>query len=328
MGIPGFCYQVYQEVNRKGLIREGDRIILALSGGADSVCLFLCLFYMQKLLPFSLLAFHVIHGIRGEEAEEDAAFAKDLAGRFGIPFRLARVDAPAYAKEEGLSLEEAARILRYRELMKEAEKEEARIAVAHHMEDQAETVLLQLVRGSSLKGLSGMQSERGRLIRPLLPFHKEEILSFLAEQKQPYRTDSTNLDLSYARNAVRHKVLPELCRVNAKTTGHIARVAEEMDRTERFLEELTKEAFEKAVFYKEDLLMLRIAEMKKLPELLKSRVVYKALCETARRKKDLSDAHVTAVLHLFEAEGGKRVALPCHMTAERRGKCVLIKREY
>ncbi len=327
MGIPGFCYQVYKYVMKKGLIREGDRVVLGLSGGADSVCLFLCLFFMRDLLPFSLTAVHVNHGIRIGEADRDEAFVKALAERFRIPLTVAHVDAVGYAKENALSLEEAARVLRYREFRKIAEPEAALIAVAHHMEDQAETVLFQMIRGCSLHGLSGMRPEKDGIIRPLLFAHRQEILAFLREQEQDFCTDSTNKDTEYARNALRLKVVPELLKVNEGAVDHLARLAEEAHEVEEFLEEPAEEAWKKAAFWQGEELRLRKKEMDALPDVLKKKVVYRALYTVSGEKKDISEVHVNYVLHLFSSEGGKKIALPGRMTAGRRKGFVFLTRE-
>lgn len=325
MGIPKFCYHVYQEVKEKGLIREGDRVILGLSGGADSVCLFLCLFYIRELLPFSLSALHVIHGIRGEEAEEDAEFVKELAARFKVPISIVRVDAPAFAREKKLSLEEAARDLRLLALKKAAEEEAALIALAQHMEDQAETVLFQLIRGSSIRGLSGMRPCHDGIIRPLLSFHKQEILDFLKQQDQDYRTDSTNADENYARNAIRHRIMPELLKLNGGAVEHLSRLAKEMGLVQEVIGGPEKAAYEKAVIKEEKKRILRIGELMSCPELIQRNVVYQALSEVSMGKRDLTEAHVRDILDLFRSEGGKRIALPCGVSARKKGKTVILQ---
>ena len=174
------------------LIKSGDHILLGLSGGGDSVCLFYMLLLLKKEIDFSLRAVHVHHGIR-KEADEDRVFVENLCRENGISCETYYENVPAYAEENGLSGEEAGRMLRYqdfRKSLKAWEQQEARnegcrfrIATAHHLDDQAETVLFQLFRGSGLTGLCGIRSCRKDLIRPLLCISKKEIEYYLQEKE-------------------------------------------------------------------------------------------------------------------------------------------------
>ena len=167
---------VYEWITRESLTEPGNCILIGLSGGADSVCLALVLKELQARMDLKLLAVHVHHGIRGADADADADFAGEFGRAHGIPVIIRRCDAPGYAKEHGMSLEEAARELRYGILEEEAEKAGAdAIAVAHHQDDNAETILLNLFRGSGLKGLAGIPLRRGRIIRPLLCVGRRDI---------------------------------------------------------------------------------------------------------------------------------------------------------
>ena len=198
-------------IEKQGLIREGDKVLLGLSGGADSVCLFYLLLAIREELGFTLRTAHVHHGIR-EEAGEDAAFAAALSEGEGVPCYLFREDVPAFAKEQGLSEEEAGRMLRYRdfrECLKRWEEESFgqdafhssfKIATAHHENDQAETVLFQLFRGSGLTGLRGILPQRGDIIRPLLCLSRAEIEDYLRDRGAAWREDRTNALPNYSRN--------------------------------------------------------------------------------------------------------------------------------
>ena len=217
----------YIEANQ--LIRPGDGVVVGLSGGPDSVFLLYALHTLQPRMGFTLWAVHVHHGIRGAEADRDEAFSEKLCAKLDIPFRAVHVAAPAYAAQHGLSLEEAARILRYEAL--EAARQQltqapaAWIAVAHHLDDQAETVLHNLVRGAGLRGLAGMENRRNHVIRPLLSIKREDILKWLKQYDIPYVTDSTNADPHYTRNRIRSTVLPELREINPEASAHIAHSA-------------------------------------------------------------------------------------------------------
>lgn len=204
--------------NRDGISEEKEpardekRILVAVSGGADSLALLLSLQEVAEEMGLIISALHVEHGIRGEESMSDAAFVEDLCDKEKIPLRVVHVDAKGLADEEKLSIEEAARILRYQALKEAAREEGAMIAVAHHMEDQVETILLHLLRGSGGEGLAGMRTfdrqDGIAIIRPLLHMSRKEIESYLALRGQEYCTDSTNQDDRNPRNRIRHDILP------------------------------------------------------------------------------------------------------------------------
>ena len=197
----------YMEVHR--MAEPGDGILAAVSGGADSVCLLRILSELSGEYGFRLSAFHLNHGLRGTEAERDEQYVKELCGKLEIPLVTARADVARYARENGLSEEEAGRRLRYRYLEQTAEKLSCdRIATAHHRADNVETVLMNLFRGSGLKGLGGIRPVRGRVIRPLLCLERDEIEAYLLDCGVSWCEDSTNRELEYARNRVRNVLVP------------------------------------------------------------------------------------------------------------------------
>lgn len=213
-----------------GLPRD-TAVAVGFSGGADSVALLSLLSERARTDGFPLLALHIHHGIRGAEADRDEAFCERLAARLGVAFRSVRVDVPAWAKEYGMGTEEAARALRYRcfeDVM--AEKNIPLLATAHHADDNAETMLFRLARGTGLDGLCGIPQVRrlgvGYVVRPLLPFTKEEILGYCRENGLEYVTDSTNLEPCCTRNLLRLEVLPALERAVPNAAVTMARTAE------------------------------------------------------------------------------------------------------
>ncbi len=183
-------------------------VTVALSGGVDSVVL---LDLLRKCrCKFTLNAIHVNHGIRGENARRDAEFCQKLCADWGVPLAVYEGDAPAYAKERGMSLEEGARALRYGFLEQAARDEKSFVATAHHQGDQQETFFLNLYRGSGSSGLSGIKRRRAQYIRPLLAFKKEELCAYAEQMGLDYVTDETNADTAFLRNFLRHEVLPLL----------------------------------------------------------------------------------------------------------------------
>ncbi len=187
-------------------------ILAGVSGGADSVALLHCLNALRLGGAFGkLYAAHLNHGIRGDEARQDAEFVKGLCHEWGIPLFLKTVDVPALAKQSGRGIEETAREARYRFLEEaRAEAGAINIAVAHHKNDQAETVLMHLLRGTGPKGLCGMTDRRGNLIRPLMQVSRGQIMAYLQSHGLCYRDDATNQDVSYLRNRIRLQLLPTL----------------------------------------------------------------------------------------------------------------------
>ena len=232
-----FPEKIMKYVDQHALLSPRDRIVVGLSGGADSVCLLLILQVISGKMPLSLCAVHVEHGIRGQEALEDTAFCRQLCETRGIPFREVHCDVPGMARREGLSLEEAGRKARYETFARVREEwGGTKIAVAHHREDQAETLLLHLFRGTHLAGMQGMRPRQGVIIRPLLDVSREEIEAWLCAQGVFWRTDSTNLTDDYARNRVRHRILPEARQINAAATAHLAEACDAIGEVMDYME--------------------------------------------------------------------------------------------
>lgn len=223
---------------------QDSRVLVAFSGGADSTALLLELVRLQREGSMQAIAVaHFHHGIRGEEAEADLCFCRELAQKLDVPFFSDRGDVPAFARKQGVSLESSARTLRYAFLRSAAKSWGAdAIATGHHREDQAETVLLHLIRGSGMSGLCAMDYRHGDIVRPLLEVSRGEILSYLQAKDQPYRTDSTNLEDEADRNKIRHGVLPAMGELNPQAAAHIARTAALLREEENFLEALAAEA--------------------------------------------------------------------------------------
>ena len=309
--------KVQKRIRKQNMISEKDQIIVGLSGGADSVCLFLVLCALREKLNFSLEAVHVEHGIRGEESRQDAAFAEGLCREHQILCHSRAVDVPAFAKAKGLGLEEAARILRYEVFEQVAKEKNAKVALAHHMEDNAETILFQLARGSALTGMCGIlpvrKSETGVCyIRPLLGVHRSEIGAVLENHKQSYCMDSTNQELEYSRNYLRNVILPELTTVNHQAVAHINETAESMAEIRGFLDEQVMLHWETVAEIEEKTedILLDVEKIKLLHLVLQKELIYKAIAQISGGKKDISLVHVKQVLQLIEQQSGKSYSLP------------------
>ncbi len=245
MNRPTLQEKIYAYMEQHEMLREGDRVIAGVSGGADSVCMLLILNALRAVRPFSLQVAHIEHGLRGEDSLEDAAFVEALCRRLEVPCKVLHKDVAGLAAERGLSTEEAGRMIRY-EVFEDLCPADGKIAVAHNMQDQAETVLFHLVRGTGMDGLAGIRPVRGKIIRPLLCCSREEIEEWLRSQGQDWRTDATNLETVYSRNLIRHQILPVLQQeVNAQAVRHICEAADRVDEAGRYLDRKALEFMEK-----------------------------------------------------------------------------------
>lgn len=205
------------------LFSQGDRIAVGVSGGADSVALLRFLAALRPQFGWDLVVCHIHHGLRGAEADRDECFVRALAEQLGLPCAVSRIDAAALALRDHISVEEAGRMARYAFFAQTAGKG-GRIATAHTLDDSIETVLMNLVRGTGLRGLCGIPRIRGNIVRPLLDCTRAEVEDYLGALGQPYCTDSTNLTDDYTRNRIRHDILPRLCALNPNFPGAMARM--------------------------------------------------------------------------------------------------------
>ncbi|MCM1525212.1 MAG: tRNA lysidine(34) synthetase TilS [Ruminococcus sp.] len=235
--------RVREAILSHNMIQRGDTVIAALSGGADSVCLLHVLGSLKSEMDFELAAVHVNHGLRGEESDRDSLFCERLCQSRNIPITVCFVDVAGYVRKTGKSTEEAARILRYNALNGAFTDWGSRvIATAHNMDDNAETVLFNMTRGSGTRGIRGIPYVRDNIIRPLLGVARAEIEEYLRAEGADYVTDSTNLTDDYSRNRIRHRVVPELEAVNSGFSVNVSRLsrsaAEDEDYFDRLLDSL------------------------------------------------------------------------------------------
>ena len=222
------------------LIDHGDTVVVGLSGGADSTALLLSLSELSSRLDIGVEALHVNHNLRGDESDRDERFCREMCKRLNIPFTAVSCDVSTFADKNGLSTEEAARKLRYKAF---AENTRGKIlATAHNANDVLETMILNLARGSALKGMCGIPPKRDNIVRPLLAVSREEIEHYLRERGQDYVTDSTNLIDDCTRNIIRHQIMPVLRQINPSVVETSVRSSAAMRAENELIEELTADA--------------------------------------------------------------------------------------
>ena len=315
----GFENKVLNFIKEQEMTKPGDMIVVGFSGGADSTALLTVLWELRAILKISLTAVHVEHGIR-QDSMADADFAGDFCRERGIDFVLVREDVPAIAAAKHLTEEEAGRKVRYSAFDRIVkEKGGSRIAVAHHENDVAETLLFNLIRGSSLHGGASIRPVRDNIIRPLLCVSRKEIEEYLAGKCQSYCTDSTNLENIHHRNIIRNRILPLLEKeLNPRATEHLARAAEDFRQADLFVQKAADEVYDRIVSADGGKLSFDRAELLARPEIIGRNLVLKCIEQLSGSVKDISFAHISSVLDLAKTDGGcGMVNLPYGITARR-----------
>jgi len=318
--VHNLAQSVFHYIRKQDLLRAGDRVGVAVSGGADSVALLRMLLELRAELGIVLSVVHLNHCLRGTESDGDEQFVRDLAAHYDLPFFCARRDVKAYATEKRLSIETAARELRYQyfeELLRKGEFN--RLATAHTLDDQAETVLLKLARGAGTRGLAGIypkvlakRSEQQRslpselaIVRPVLSIQRRDLEEYLRQVEQPWREDSTNAQLHHTRNRIRHEILPKLCaEVNPQVRRTLSEVAEIARTEEEFWQAEVQRHLSAAWSRNEDGGILRRSTLNELSLALRRRIVRVA---SESLGLNLEFKHVEEILMMSE---NARAVLP------------------
>lgn len=244
--------QMIGTITEEKLLEPGNTIVVAVSGGPDSMALLHALHFYADEYGWKLIVAHIHHGFRGKESDEEAAFVEETVKGLGLPIETAFLDVPAYIKETSMNPQAAARELRYRYLHEVAEKYNAdAIALAHHADDQAETVLMRIIRGTGPSGLSGIQTLRYegkmKLVRPLLRSNKSEIIAYLEDNGFSYREDSSNAQRKYFRNRVRLDLIPLLQQYNGNFSESLVRLSDMMNAENDYMDAEVGKLFEREV---------------------------------------------------------------------------------
>lgn len=315
-------------IEKYHMLDYGDRIVLGVSGGADSVCLFFVMLALKETYNLSFHVVHVNHMLRGEEALRDQKFVEALCACYEVPCHVFCEDIKTMALQKNMTLEEAGREFRYSCFTKIMNQEKAhKIAVAHHQVDQAETVLFHLMRGSGLTGLAGMAPISEVLIRPLLSTNKKEILNYLDIKATAYCEDETNQSVEYTRNKIRHKILPLMEEINGNAVPHIFACAQLTREALSYLEEKKKETFEHAICCSGEDYFLSKKIYEKLHPFMKKELIYKLLTQGAGVSKNISAVHVDAVAELMVNQPGRYICLPYGLKAWREYDGIRIRKQ-
>lgn len=319
-------------IQKYHMLTCGDRVIAGVSGGADSVCLFLMLLELREKIGFDLIAVHVHHGLRGEAADQDQRFVEALCEQHRIPLEIFRVNLESIAKKRKQSLEEAGRMVRREAFDSVCQKYGGnKIALAHHQNDNAETLLWNLSRGTGLDGLGGIRPVNGKFIRPLLCMNRKEIEEYLAKRKQSYCIDETNAETDYTRNKLRHLVLPILEeQVNSAAVRHMNETMEQIWELQEYMQEQVEAAYQECVqehFEKACWIQIQQKSFETFPELIKKMVIRKGMEQVGGKKRDLSHKHVDVMMELMNKQVGRTLDLPYEMHAKRNYEGIRLEKQ-
>ena len=300
-------YKFLDTLMKEEIIGKEDRILVAFSGGIDSVALLNLLLEVRESFGLRLGAAHLNHGFR-ENADADEAFCRSFCEEKEVPFFSRKIDVAAYAKAEKVSFEMAGRTLRYAFFEKVMDEQGfSKCATAHHLDDQVETVFLNLMRGTGLKGLTGISPLRGRYVRPLLSYKKSELLAYLERNQISFRHDHTNDEVEYQRNRLRNEVLPYLEKhFNADVSESISRMTGLLVEDLKFIEGEVEKA--KELFLQEAGDQVRLSKkVKDLPYAISSRLLMDAVQRVKGNLRDIEEVHIRDLLQLFLKETGKKL---------------------
>ncbi len=318
----------YKYIIEEKMVKAGDWICVGLSGGADSICLLQLLYEERENLQIKLSAFHVNHCLRGEESETDQHFAERFCEERNIPLKIFRINIKEMAEKEKRGTEETGRIARRRaaeQCIKEGMGN--KIALAHHLNDRAETLLFNMARGSSVSGLKGILPVNGNVIRPLLCMSKKEIEGELQKRNIKWRVDSSNLSDAYSRNRLRNKILPYFTEyINPESTRHIANAAEDLQEADEILREIAEKREEVLLQKKEQSIFIK-EEILNEKRLLAGYILMDAMKQLTGTAVDLTRGHTRDILELMKKQSGRVLNLPYEIVAKKQYGGVLLQVE-
>lgn len=324
--------KVLETIIRENLIAEGDKVILALSGGPDSVCLLNVLAKLKSQLNFQIYAAHLNHQIRGLEAHKDALYSIELCKKLGVPYFVKSLNVPEHAKLNKLTIEEAARNLRY-DMLHELKQElnANKIAVAHNLDDQAETVLMRLLRGSGLNGLKAMDYKReDGIIRPLMDVQKKDIEIYCKEEDLNPQIDNTNLEDEYTRNKFRLHLIPYIEENFASNIKEIlSRTANSLREDNYFIEDLALESYQKiATQLDRDTVKIELEDFDKLDPAIQKRIIRIAYKGVEGSLNGLETIHIQDCIDLIcSSKANGKLNLPKGIIVQKKSVNIFVSKK-
>ena len=284
-----FINRISEFISSNALLKEGAHVIVGLSGGADSTALLMVLLR----LGYRCTAVHCNFHLRGAESDSDQQFVKELCQELGVELKVCSYDTLSYAKENGISIEMAARELRYADFERIMKNTGAdAVCIAHHRDDSVETVLLNLIRGTGIKGLTGIKPRNGHIIRPLLCVSRQEIEDWLHKEGQPYITDSTNLETDYTRNKIRLQLLPLMRAINPDADNAIALTAAHLQESYAIYRNTVDNALDAIVTKADDGFTIDIPQLLRQPSV--SAFLFEILSPLGFNSTQINDVAVSA----------------------------------
>jgi len=310
--------KVKQTIKKFGMLSPGNRVVVGVSGGPDSVALLHILKELAPRLKISLSLAHLNHRFRSRDSDRDAEYVQELALELGLPVIVESRDVPAFIKKEGLSPEDGARRARYDFFARAARQIKAdTIALGHNADDQAETVLIRLLRGSGREGLGGIPpvrelkpGSRVKIIRPLIEATREEIERYLKENRIKSRLDASNIEPVYLRNRIKLKLLPFLTKYNPNVKSILVRTAQILGEEDRYLEGIVNKHIKRIMKKKREGVTLDIVKLSSLSLPIQRRFLRKSLGLMKGNKLDIHLAHIDDILDLLKARGRASLDLP------------------
>ncbi|MGC8767423.1 MAG: tRNA lysidine(34) synthetase TilS [Brevinematia bacterium] len=300
-----FIEKVRNTITKYNLLSMGDKVLVALSGGPDSVALLDVLLELKEEFSLEIKAFHLNHQLR-DTAKRDEEFCIEFCKKKGVEIFVAREDIRSFSKKNKLSLEEAGRIVRYNLLKKELRRNNFnKIATAHHMDDNIETLFLRMFKGTSIEGLKVMRPKVGRIIRPLLECSRREIIDYLESKELDFVTDETNFDIAYERNYIRLEVLPKIEKKFPYYREHLRNLINDFQSVYRFLSSFTKKYLDSVVVFESDKAIVDLSKLLGVNKFIILEVIKKVF-----RKLGFSPSRkvLNAILpKLYEKEGNKNI---------------------
>ena len=303
-----FVNKINKFISSNGLLKDGTHVIVGLSGGADSTALLMVLLR----LGYKCTAVHCNFHLRGAESDRDEQFVTNLCHNLGVGLEICNYDTTSYAKQKGISIEMAARELRYADFERIMKEQKASaICIAHHRDDSVETLLLNLIRGTGIKGLTGIKPKNGHIIRPLLCVSRQEIEQYLNQTGQSYITDSTNLETDYTRNKIRLELLPLMRRINPSADSSIDLTAQHLQQAYAFYSQAIEQACKDIVTATEDKITVNIDKLKQSPSV--QGILFEILSPLG-----FNDSQITDISESIDSQTGTQFCSATHQILKDR----------